>query len=122
MISMYGLCPAKKYLFVANVEASRNQNPFLFYLGKSIGNWSDVTLQNRNFGKVAAQTNTILRYGTELSISKGTPLVSLRQAGVGYNIVFPKIIPHFNFLPERFRDASTVLSFNATNTQRARFL
>ena len=44
-----------------------------------------------------------------------------RQAGVGYNIVFPKIIPHFNFLPERFRDASTILSFNATNTERADF-
>ena len=115
------LVPAKKYLFVANVEASRNQNPFLFYLGNLLGIGVNVTLQNRNFGKVAAQTNTILRYGTELSISKGTPLVSLRQAGVGYNIVFPKIIPHFDFLPERFRDANTVLSFNATNTQRLDF-
>ena len=115
------LVPARKYLFVANLEASRNQNPFLFYLGNLLGIGVNVTLQNRNFGRVAAQTNTILRYGTELSISKGTPLVSLRQAGVGYNIVFPKIIPHFDFLPERFRDASTVLSFNATNTQRADF-
>ena len=115
------LVPAKKYLFVANLEASRNQNSILFYLGNLLGIGVNVTLQNRNFGKAAAQTNTILRYGTELSISKGTPLVSLRQAGVGYNIVFPKIIPHFNFLPERFRDASTVLSFNATNTERADF-
>src|ERR1043166_335908 len=115
------LVPAKKYLFVANLEASRNQSPFLFNLGNLLGIGINVTLQNRNFARAAAQTNTILRYGTELSISKGTPLVSLRQAGVGYNIVFPKIIPHFNFLPERFRDASTVLSFNATNTQRADF-
>jgi len=115
------LVPAKKYLFVANLEASRNQNSILFYLGNLLGIGVNVTLQNRNFGKAAAQTNTILRYGTELSISKGTPLVSLRQAGVGYNIVFPKIIPHFNFLPERFREASTVLSFNATNTQRKDF-
>jgi len=115
------LVPAKKYLFVANLEASRNQNSILFYLGNLLGIGVNVTLQNRNFGRVAAQTNTILRYGTELSISKGTPLVSLIQAGVGYNIVFPKIIPHFDFLPERFRDASTVLSFNATNTQRADF-
>jgi outer membrane protein insertion porin family len=115
------LVPAKKYLFVANLEASRNQNSILFYLGNLLGLGVNVTLQNRNFARVAAQTNTILRYGTELSISKGTPLVSLIQAGVGYNIVFPKIIPHFNFLPERFRDASTVLSFNATNTQRADF-
>jgi len=115
------LVPAKKYLFVANLEASRNQNSILFYLGNLLGIGVNVTLQNRNFGRAAAQTNTILRYGTELSISKGTPLVSLIQAGVGYNIVFPKIIPHFSFLPERFRDASTVLSFNATNTQRANF-
>jgi len=112
------LVPAKKYLFVANLEASRNQNPFLFYLGNLLGIGVNVTLQNRNFARVAAQTNTILRYGTELSISKGVPLVSLRQAGVGYNIVFPKIIPAF-FSPERYREASTVLSFNATNTQRA---
>ena len=115
------LVPAKKYLFVANLEASRNQNSILFYLGNLLGIGVNVSLQNRNFARVAAQTNTILRYGTELSISKGAPLVSLRQAGVGYNIVFPKLIPHFNFLPERFRDASTVLSFNATNTQRADF-
>jgi len=115
------LVPARKYLFVANLEASRNQNAFLFYLGNLLGIGVNVTLQNRNFARIAAQTNTILRYGTELSISKGTPLVTLRQAGVGYNIVFPKIIPHFNFLPERFREASTVLSFNATNTQRADF-
>jgi hypothetical protein len=115
------LVPSKKYLFVANLEASRNQNSILFYLGNLLGIGVNVTLQNRNFARVAAQTNTILRYGTELSISKGTPLVSLIQAGVGYNIVFPKIIPHFDFLPERFRDASTVLSFNATNTQRADF-
>ena len=112
------LVPAKKYLFVANLEASRNQNPFLFYLGNLLGIGVNVTLQNRNFARVAAQTNTILRYGTELSISKGVPLVSLRQAGVGYNIVFPKIIPPF-FSAERYREASTVLSFNATNTQRA---
>jgi len=115
------LVPARKYLFVANLEASRNQNSILFYLGNLLGIGVNVTLQNRNFARAAAQTNTILRYGTELSISKGTPLVSLIQAGVGYNIVFPKIIPQFNFLPERFRDASTVLSFNATNTQRADF-
>jgi len=115
------LVPARKYLFVANLEESRNQNAILFYLGNLLGIGVNVTLQNRNFGRVAAQTNTILRYGTELSISKGTPLVSLRQIGVGYNIVFPKIIPNFDFLPERFREANTVLSFNATNTQRADF-
>lgn len=114
------LVPARKYLFVANLEASRNQNPILFYLGNLLGIGVNVTLQNRNFAKVAAQTNTILRYGTELSISKGAPLVSLIQAGVGYNIVFPKIIPRF-ISPERYREASTVLSFNATNTQRADF-
>jgi outer membrane protein assembly factor BamA len=113
------LVPARKYLFVANLEASRNQNPFL-YLGNLLGIGVNVTLQNRNFARAAAQTNTILRYGTELSISKGTPLVSLRQAGVGYNIVFPKVIPRL-FSPERYREASTVLSFNATNTQRADF-
>jgi outer membrane protein insertion porin family len=118
------LIPAKKYLFVANLEGSRNDNtPFIdnnnaFAQGNLLGIGVTVSLQNRNFARAAAQTNTILRYGTELSVGKDQPFVASRQASFGYNIVFPKIIPHFKFLPERFREAKTVLAFNLANTQR----
>ncbi len=118
------LVPAKKYLFVANLEGSRNENNAAFNpsnlltQGNLFGIGVNISLQNRNFARAAAQTNTIIRYGTELSISRGQKFVSSRQASIGYNIVFPKIIPHFSFLPERFREARTVLAFNLSNTQR----
>ncbi len=118
------LIPAKKYLFVANLEGSRNDNtPFIdnnnaFAQGNLLGIGVTLSLQNRNFARAAAQTNTTLRYGTELSVGNNQPFVASRQASVGYNIVFPKIIPHFSFLPERFREAKTILAFNLANTQR----
>ncbi|HEV8285745.1 MAG TPA: BamA/TamA family outer membrane protein [Chitinophagaceae bacterium] len=118
------LIPAKKYLFVANLEGSRNDNSVFidntnaFSSGNLFGIGINLSLQNRNFARAAAQTNTSLRYGTELSVAKDQPFVASRQASAGYNIVFPKIIPHFSFLPERFREAKTVLAFNLANTQR----
>jgi len=118
------LIPAKKYLFIANLEGSRNDNSFSltqgspFTSGNLLGVGVNVSLQNRNFARAAAQTNVALRYGTEFSIAARERLVASRQASIGYNIVFPKIIPHFNFLPERFREAKTVLALNLANTQR----
>jgi outer membrane protein assembly factor BamA len=115
------LVPARKYLFVANLEGSRNDNidpANLLTQQNLLGVGVNLSLQNRNFARSAAQTNAILRYGTEFSIARGQQFVRSRQASAGYNIVFPKIIPHFNFLPERFREAKTVLGFNLSNTQR----
>lgn len=116
------LVPAKKYLFVANLEGSRNDNPYTNFTQTSpanlLGVGLNISLQNRNFARAAAQTNISFRYGTELSISSGERFVASRQASVGYNIVFPKIIPHFSFLPERFREAKTILGLNISNTQR----
>jgi outer membrane protein assembly factor BamA len=112
------LVPSSKYLFVANLEGSQNNNTSPLIAGNLLGLGVNVSLQNRNFAKVAAQTNTTLRYGTELSISNNQRFVSSREASIGYNIVFPKIIPHFNLLPERFREARTILAFNLSNTQR----
>lgn len=112
------LVPSQKYLFVANLEGSRNDNTSPLVVGNLLGIGVNISLQNRNFARVAAQTNATIRYGTELNISKGEQFVSSREASIGYNIVFPKIIPHLNFLPERFRDARTILGFNLANTQR----
>ncbi|MFI5185924.1 MAG: BamA/TamA family outer membrane protein [Chitinophagales bacterium] len=112
------LVPSLKYLFSANLEGSRNDNTSPLIVGNLLGLGVNVSLQNRNFAKVGAQTNINVRYGTELSISKTDNFVSSREASIGYNIIFPKIIPHFNFLPEQFRDARTILAFNLSNTQR----
>jgi outer membrane protein assembly factor BamA len=115
------LVPARKYLFVANLESSRNENPTFDPSSAQrnlLGLGVNISLQNRNFARAAAQTNLTLRYGTELSVSSGQKFVKSRQASIGYNIVFPKIIPHFNFLPERFREARTILAFSLANTQR----
>ncbi len=112
------LVPAKKYLFVANLEGSRNENTSPLVQGNLLGVGVNLSLQNRNFARAAAQTNIILRYGTELSVGTGQPFVSSRQASIGYNIVFPKIIPHLACLPERFREAKSILAFNLSNTQR----
>jgi len=112
------LVPSKKYLFVANLEGSRNDNTSPLAVGNLFGLALNFSVQNRNFARSAAQTNFSVRFGTELSISKGQNFVSSRQASVGYNIVFPKIIPHFRFPPERFREAKSVLAFNVANTQR----
>jgi outer membrane protein assembly factor BamA len=111
------LIPSQKYLFIANLEGSQNYSSSSSPLieGNLFGIGVNVTLQNRNFAKVAAQTNTSLRYGTELSTKN---FVNSREASIGYNIVFPKIIPKFGFLPERFRAARTILGFNLSNTQR----
>ena len=112
------LVPSQKYLFIANLEGSRNDNTSPLVAGNLLGVGANVSLQNRNFAKVAAQTNTSLRYGTEFNISKKQRFVNSREASIGYNIVFPKIIPQLKFLPERFRAARTILGFNLSNTQR----
>lgn len=116
------LVPSKKYLFVANFEGSRNDNVYTAFTaggpGSLLGVGVNMSVQNRNFARAAAQTNVTVRYGTELSVAKGANFVASRQAGVGYNIIFPKIIPHFSFLPERFREAKTVLGVAVANTHR----
>lgn len=109
------LVPSQKYLFIANFEGSRNDEPLVG--GNLLGVGVNLSVQNRNFARVAAQTNVSLRYGTEFSIGNNQFVYS-RQIGVGYNIIFPKIIPHFDFLPERFREARTILGFNIAKTQR----
>ena len=115
------LVPSRKYLFVANFEGSRNDNIYTAFTpggpGSLLGVGVNMSVQNRNFARAAAQTNVTLRYGTELSLG-GANFVASRQAGIGYNIVFPKIIPHFSFLPERFREAKSVLGVAFATTHR----
>lgn len=107
------LTPATKYSFSANLEGSRNQSAVsgnLFGLGINFG------LQNRNFAKSANQSSTNIRFGIEISDSS---LIQTKQFSISHNIYFPRPVPNFKWIPERFRDNfRTVFSFNAGNTER----
>ncbi len=106
------LTPALKYSFTANIEASQNSSAIsgnLFGIGFNIG------LLNRNFARSANQSTTNIRYGVEL----GNKLIQSQQASISHNIYFPKAIPNFRLLPEKYRNnIRTILSFNAANTER----
>jgi outer membrane protein insertion porin family len=110
------LTPAKKYSFNANLEGSRNSSIFsgnLFGLGVNLG------LQNRNFARSSSLASTNLRFGTELNINKGEQFVQTKQVSLGNNIYFPRFIPSLGIIPQRYKDnLKTVLSFNASNTDR----
>jgi outer membrane protein insertion porin family len=113
------LTPAEKYLFDANLEGSRNASVFA---GNLLGIGINLGLQNRNFAKASDLATTNIRFGTELNISSGEQIVQSRQASISHNIYFPRSIPHFGFIPDRYRDnIQTVFSFALASTDR-RFL
>lgn len=106
------LTPANQLVFNANLEASQNQTAVagnLFGIGANLG------IVNRNLWRSASQSNFNFRYGVEL----GNEFIQTQQASVSYNIYFPRPIPNFKWISENLRDnVSTVLSFNAANTER----
>ncbi len=110
------LTPAKKYSYSANLEGSINQSIIsgnLFGLALNFGS------QNRNFARAANQTNTNIRFGTELGNSGGAKFIQTQQVSLSHNIYFPRPIPNFKAIPENIRDNfRTVFSFNIANTER----
>lgn len=107
------LTPAKKYSLTFNIEGSRNSSVVsgnLFGIGANVG-WT-----NRNFGRAANTSVTNLRYGIEISDSS---FIQTQQFVISHNIYFPRLIPRFKFIPEKYREyLRTILSFNAGNTER----
>ncbi len=107
------LTPAKKYSFTANLEASRNQSAVS---GNLFGIGLNVALQNRNFAKGANISSTSLRFGVEAG---DTSLRQTQQFAFSHNISFPRLMPPFKFIPDKFRETGrTLLTFNAANTER----
>lgn len=108
------LTPAKKYSFTANIEGSRNQSAVS---GNLFGIALNLGLQNRNFARGANLASTNLRYGIEAGDSS---LRQTEQFAFSHNISFPRLMPPFKFIPDRFRETGrTILAFNAANTERA---
>lgn len=110
------LTPDAKYVFSTNIETSINQSNYsgnLFGLGANIG------LQNKNFLRSANVSVLNLGGRIELGYQQKSSFIQSRQVSLNYSIYFPRVIPKFKFVPARWEDnLRTVLSFNATNTER----
>jgi outer membrane protein insertion porin family len=110
------LSPAKKYSFSTNLEGSINQS---ILAGNLFGLAVNVGLQNRNFLKVANHSNSNIRYGIELGTDSVKSYIQTRQLSLSHNIYFPKVLIFKNLVPKKYGDnARTVLSFNASRTER----
>ncbi|MBS1597959.1 MAG: BamA/TamA family outer membrane protein [Bacteroidetes bacterium] len=107
--------PAKKLKLTSDLEASRNTNDIvtasnLFGVGVNFG------VQDRNAFKQSVLTSTNLRGGVEF----GADFIQTGLASVSHTIAFPRLI----FLPaleRKFRSPQTLLSFNASYTDRRHF-
>jgi outer membrane protein insertion porin family len=93
------LTPADKYSFNANIEGSQNFGNSVFTNGNLVG--LNLGLQNRNFAKRAYLAATNFRFATEVSNAQR---VQARQASFSHTIFFPKAIPNFGFIPEKFKE------------------
>jgi len=112
------LSPARKYSFSTNLEGSRNQSAIT---GNLFGIALNVGLQNRNFARAANQSSTNIRYGLETGRDTITKVkfIQTRQLSLSHTIYFPRFIPNFKFIPQKWKDnARTVFSFNAAYTDR----
>ncbi len=104
-------------LFVVNIEGSHNLGG-LFTGGNLVG--VNFTLQNRNFARGANQSNTTVGFATELNSGQ---LAQTTQLSVGQSIYFPRLIPKFWFVPQRWREnARTSLGLNMRYVNRVDYL
>lgn len=107
------LTPADKYLFDANIEGSQNWGSPIT-AGNLIG--VNFSLQNRNVGRSATQSNTSLRFGTELNPDR---FVQSRQISLGHSVLFPRFVPRFGSYKENWNSS---LLLNANYISRKDFL
>lgn len=111
------LTPADKLSFSANLEGSINTGNYL--AGNLFGLGLNLGLLNRNFARVSNQSNTNIRFGTELNVSKGQQFIQTRQFVIGHNIYFPRLLPNFSGLPAKYKEnIKTVFTINAARTER----
>ena len=114
------LTPANKYSFTANIEGSFNNSNSIILQENLLGLGASMQLVNTNFGHAANRATTTARYATEVDL-KGQ-FVKTIQTSISHTIVFPKAVPHFKWIPDRFRDKfRTALTFSLANTERKDF-
>ncbi len=114
------LTPANKYSFTANIEGSFNNSNSIILQENLLGIGASVQLVNTNFGRAANRGTTTARYAAEVD-SKGQ-FVKTIQASLSHTILFPRPIPNFKFIPDRFKDKfRSAMTFSVANTKRKDF-
>lgn len=122
----YFLVPQKKYQISYNIEGSRNSGDFT--AGNLLGVSLSTSLNNRNVGKLAIQSNTGLRGGVELNLfqqnSQGTKsdLIQTVQFSLSQTYSFPRLVMPRSFLKlplfKRTENKRTVLTGAIAYTER----
>jgi len=114
------LTPASKYSFTANIEGSFNNSNSIILQENLLGVGGNVQLVNTNFGHSANRSTTTARFSTEVDL-KGQ-FVKTVQTSLSHTIVFPKLVPNFKWIPDRFKDKfRTALTFSYAKTKRNDF-
>ncbi|OLY93106.1 Outer membrane protein assembly factor BamA [Cnuella takakiae] len=110
------MVPALKYQSSINLEGTQNRgNPFVGQYGLGI----TAGINNRNMGRAANQASTNIRYGVELGERNN---IQTQVISINNTIVFPRLMPHFRFIPENRRDNfRTLLNLSLNNTDRFEF-
>ena len=112
------LTPANKYSFGYDLEASRNSGSIIS--GNLLGLSNVFTLRNRNVWKQAIQSSTNIRAGVELGFTD--TILQTIQASISQTYSFPGFLFPLNKKRARqLDDYKTVVSFNASYTDRRNF-
>ena len=114
------LTPEKKISLTGSIEGSFNNSNSIILQENLLGIGASATVLNRNLWKSANRSSTTARYSTEVD-TKGE-FVKTVQTSITHTIIFPKLVPNFRMIPERFRDnIRTSLTFSLANTERNDF-
>lgn len=122
----YFLVPQKKYQISYNIEGSRNSGDFT--AGNLLGISLSTSLNNRNVGKLAIQSNTSLRGGVELNLFKQnsqstkSDLIQTVQFSLSQTYSFPRLVMPRSFLRiplfRKTENKRTVISGTVAYTER----
>ncbi|MBC8034234.1 MAG: BamA/TamA family outer membrane protein [Chitinophagaceae bacterium] len=113
------LYPAKKQIWIAEMEASRNTGDVvatsnLFGFGLNLG------FRNLNVAREAIETSTNARFGIELG--SRSQLIQTTQVSLTHDIIIPKALIFFTRRNKEKAVASrTILNFNGSWTDRQKF-
>lgn len=119
------LTPARRYLFSANLETSRNLTPVIT-TGNLIGVGANFSITNRNFLRAANLFTNNFRYGVELNATTSQNVVQTMQFSYSGTVQFPRRIPErfplrgLNDWRDR-ENVRTILGVNFAYTNRLNF-
>jgi outer membrane protein insertion porin family len=114
------MTPAKKMRANLAVDISYQQGSFVSSGGNLLGVGTSLTFINRNLARGVNESNTVVRYGIE--VSPRFDSIQSTQFVVGYVIAFPRLLPRFIHLPGNAEDnARSLLSANFATEYRLNY-